>query len=79
MAFVLVAEIGSDIARPLVGFGQQHAVLVPRVERAADLLEDGVGLGKILAARAVPLDEIGNGVEAQGIRVKIATREISGP
>ena len=35
VAFVAVAEIGDGVFRPLIGFGQQHAVLVIARRRAA--------------------------------------------
>jgi hypothetical protein len=35
VALVAIAEIRPDVRRPLVGFGQQHPIRIPFVERAA--------------------------------------------
>ena len=67
MALVALAEILCRLLRPLVGLRQQHPVGIAGVERRADLLDDRVGLGKVLAVRAVALDQVGNRVEAQAV------------
>ena len=46
MAFVAVAEIVRGVLRPLVGFGEQHAVGIAGVERGADLLDDACVSGR---------------------------------
>src|SRR3712207_7029020 len=38
--FVGIAEILRGLLRPLIGFGEQHAVRIARVEGGADLLDD---------------------------------------
>ena len=67
MAFVAVAEIAGGVFGPLVGFRQQHAVLEARVDVAAQLFQEGMRLGKVLAVGPVALEEIGHGVEAQPV------------
>ncbi len=56
VAFVAVAEIGADVGRKLVGLGEQHPVRPPFIDVAPNRLEDGMGIGKVLAARALALD-----------------------
>ena len=67
VALVAVAEVGAHVGRPLVGFGEDQAVVIFGVDGGADLLDLGVGLGEVLADGAVALDQIGNGVEAQRV------------
>ncbi len=64
---VAAAEVGDGILRPLVGLGQQHAVFVLAVQVAAQLLEEDVRLGQVLATGAVALVQVGDGVEAQAV------------
>ncbi len=71
MAFVAGAEILQHVLGPLIGLGEQHAVLVAHVEFAAQALEDLVGFGQVLVAGAVALDQIGNGVEPQRVDPEI--------
>ncbi len=67
VAFVALAEIGARVLRPLIGFGQQHAVGIGGVEIGADLLQDIVRLRQVLVVGAVALHQIGNGVEPQPV------------
>ena len=69
MAFqaVAVAEVRGGVLRPLVGLGEQHAPGVLGVDVGAQSLQHGVGLGQVLAVRALALVEIGDGVEAQAV------------
>ena len=71
VALVAIAEIFGGVLRPLVGFGEQHAVGIMRVDFSADFLDDGVRLGQILAIRAVALHEVGDRVEAQSIHAHV--------
>ena len=71
VAFVAVAEVGADVGRPLVGLGEEHAVLVVLVEPAAHALEHVVRLREVLARRSLALDEIGDRVEAQAVHAEI--------
>ena len=48
VAFVAVAEVGAHVGRPLVRLGQQHPVLVARVELAPHLLQHQMRLGQVL-------------------------------
>ena len=67
VAFVAVAEILLRVLGPLIGFGQQEPVLVGRVERSPDLLQDVVRLGKVLVVGALALDQVGDRVEPQPV------------
>ncbi len=71
MAFVAGAEILQHVFGPLIGLGEQHAVLVAHVEFATQALEDIVGFGQVLVAGAFALDQIGNGVEPQRVDPEI--------
>ena len=71
VALVAVAEVRPHVGGPLVGLGEQHAIRIPRVERRADLLQDLVGLVEVLADRALALDQVGHGVEAQAVDAAI--------
>ena len=67
MALVAIAEILRGLLGPLVGLGEQHAVGVVGIHGGADRLEYGMGLGEVLAVRALALHEVGDGVETQPI------------
>ena len=67
VAFVAIAEVRPHVGRPLVGLGQDHAVRVAGVELLAQPLHHGVGFREILAARAVALDQVGNGIQAKRV------------
>ena len=54
-----VAEVRDRVLRPLVRFGQEHPVVEPRVDVAAQLLQVLVRLGEVLARGALALDEVG--------------------
>ena len=64
---VTVAEVRRGILRPLVGLGEQHASRVLGVDVGAQPLQDSVGLGQVLAVRALALVEVGDGIEAQPV------------
>ena len=67
VALVAVAEILAHVLGPLVGLGQQHAVLVVGVDHGAHLLDDGVGLGQVLVVGAFAHAQVGDRIEAQAV------------
>ena len=71
VAFVAVAEVRPDFRRPLVCLREQHPVLVPRVHRGANALEDVVRLVEVGARRPLAFDEVGNGIEAHAVDAAI--------
>ena len=71
VAFVAVAEIGADILRPLIGFRQQQLAGRVGVELRPDLLDDRVGLRKVLVIGALALAEIGNGIEPESVDANV--------
>ena len=71
VALVAVAEVGTDVGRPLVRFREQHPVRVRRVELLANLLEDIVRLLEVLADRAFALDQVRHSVQPQAVDATI--------
>ncbi len=67
VAFVAVAEILLHVLGPLVGLGEQHLSLRVGVELGAQLLDHGVGLGKVLVRCALALAEVGNGIQPETV------------
>ena len=67
VAAVGVAEVVDDIGRPLVRLREQHPVGVLGVDRLADIPEELVGLGQVLAVGARPLVQVGHGVEPEAV------------
>ena len=67
MAFLAALEIGDRVLGPLIGFRQQHPVGKIRVDVAAQIAQEGVGLGQILASRAVALEQVRHRVKAQSV------------
>src|SRR5262249_60763625 len=68
---VTVGEVRPDVVGPLVGLGQQDAAGVLRIDDTTELLENRVGLGQVLAARALALDEIRHRVAAKAVEPAI--------
>jgi hypothetical protein len=67
VAFVAVAKVLAHVFRPLVGLGQQEAVLVARIDRGAQLLDDRVRLGQVFVVGAVALDQVRDRVEPEAV------------
>ena len=67
VALVAVAEVGGGVLGPLVRLGEQHAVREARVDVRAQLLEERVRRGQVLAVGALRLVEVGHGVEPQPV------------
>ena len=70
VAFVTVAEIGHGVLGPLVGLGQEQAVLELPVHVGAEFFEERVGLGQVFAVGAPALEKIRHGVQAQAVHAK---------
>ena len=62
VALISVGEIGADVFRPLVGFGEQEFTARVRVERGPDVLDDCVGFGKILVVSPFAFAQVRNRV-----------------
>ena len=67
VAFVAGAEILQHVLRPLVGLGQQHAVVVAAVELVAQPAQDLVRFRQVLVVGALALDQVGHGVEPHAV------------
>ena len=57
------SKVGRRVVRPLIGFGQQHAVPILGVHILPQTLQKCVRLRQVLAARAFPLVEIRHSVQ----------------
>ena len=71
VAFVAVAEIVADVGGPLVRLGEQHAVLVGRVERRAHPLQHAMRFRQVLVQRAFPHAQVRHGVEPQRVDAEV--------
>ena len=71
VAFIAFAEVLAYILRPLVGLGQQHAVLVMGIDHCAHLLDHIMGLMQILVGGALANTKIGDGIQAQPVDSQI--------
>ena len=71
VALVAVAEVLDHVLGPLVGLGQQHLARVKRVDLLAQPPQVLVGLGQVFAVGAVPLEEVGHGVEAEAVEADV--------
>ena len=65
---VAVAEVLARVLGPLVRLREQDAVAVARVDLRPQLLEEGVRLGQVLAARPVALEQVGHGVAPEAVQ-----------
>ena len=66
-----VAEVLDHVGGPLVGLGEQHPVGVEPVDLRADPLEVVVRLGQVLAVGALPLEEVGDGVQPETVDAEV--------
>ena len=71
VAFVAIAEILAHVLRPLVGFGEQQAVLVMGVDHGAHLPDDSVGFRQVLVAGALAHAQVRDGVQAQAVHTHV--------
>ena len=78
VAFVAGAEVSRRILGPLVRLGQQHAVAVALVHMAAQIAQEGMRLGQVLAVRPVPLEQVRNRVEPESVHAAVQP-EVHGP
>ena len=68
MALVALGpEVVDDVLGPLVGLGEQHPAGELVVDDLAEAAQVLVGLGEVLAVRAVALEEVRHGVEAEAV------------
>jgi hypothetical protein len=63
VALVAVTEIGADVFRPLIGFGEEEFAGCIRIEFGPDFLDDRVGFWEILVVRFFALAQIWNGAD----------------
>ncbi len=71
VAFVAGTEVFLRVFRPLVGLGQQQAVLEFPIHGRANLAQHFVCLGQVLVRRAFAFHEIRHGIEPQTIHAQI--------
>ncbi len=67
MAFVAIAKIIAHILRPLVGFREQHASMVARVDIGTHVPDHGVRLRQILVARPFAHAQVRHCVETHAV------------
>jgi hypothetical protein len=67
LAGLAAGEVLHRVLGPLVRLGEQHPVGEPRVDVTAQVLEKGVGLGEVLAGRALAGVQVRNRVEPQPV------------
>ncbi len=68
---VALAEVLHDVLGPLVGLGQQDAVVELGVDDLADLLEVGVGLGQVLAVGPLAGVQVGDRIQPQAVQAHV--------
>ena len=71
VALVAVPEIGAHVGRPLVRFGQEHAIRVAGCRARRGSLEYRVRLRQVLAVRALALEEVRHRVEPQAVHAQV--------
>jgi hypothetical protein len=71
VALVAVAEVLDHVLGPLVRLGEEHPVWVARVDFGTHALEIVVGLGEVLAVRAVALVEVRHRVEPEAVDAEV--------
>ena len=67
MKLVAIAEIGTQVGRPLVGFRQEHGSGEFGINSAAQIFENRVRLRQVFAGCPFPFDQVGNGIQAETV------------
>ncbi len=67
VAFVTLAEIGPHFRGTLVHLGKEDPAFVSRIHVGADLFQELVRLGQVVAARPLPLEQMRHGVETEAV------------
>ncbi len=65
VALVAVTEIGADVFRPLIGFGEEEFGGRVRIEFGPDFFDDCVGFREILVVGSFALAQIWNGAQTE--------------
>ena len=68
---IALAEIRTEVSRPLVGLGQKHFAWKLLIEPGTEIFKNGVGFGQVLAVRAFALDQVGNRVQPEAVDAHI--------
>ena len=71
VAFFAAAKVSHDVGWPLIGLGQEHAFFVAGIHGLTQALEKDVRLREVFAVGAIPLVQIGDGIQAQAIHAEI--------
>ena len=71
VALVAIAKVGAHIRRPLVGFGQKHAIRIARVNLAPKRFDHRVGFRKVFATGTIALNKVRNRVHPQPVDAHI--------
>ncbi len=71
VALVTLPEVRAHVPGPLVRLGEENASGELGLERSAQPADHRVGLGQVLAARALSLDEVGDRVEAEAVHPQL--------
>ena len=71
VAFVALPEVGAHVRRPLVGLGEKQAARRPLVHERPQAADDRVRLGKVLAARSLPLHQVGDRVQPEAVHPQV--------
>jgi hypothetical protein len=71
LALVAVPVIGGRVLGPLIGLGEEHAVLELHVDVRPEPLQKGVRLLEVLAVGPLALIEVRDGVEAEPVDAEI--------
>ena len=69
---ILAPEVVDDVLRPLVGLRQQHPVAPElAVQGGAQLGDERVRLGEVLAVGPLPLEQVGDGVQPEAVNPQV--------
>src|SRR6516225_2998342 len=71
VALVAIAKVWSHIRRPLVGFGQEQAARIARVDLTPHRFDHGMRFRKVFATGSVALNKVRNRVHPQPIDAHI--------
>src|SRR5579884_1128035 len=67
LALISVTEVSDGILRPLVRLGEEHTVAELKVDFTAQLFEENMRFGQVLAVGSLALIQVGHGIQPHSI------------
>ena len=71
VALIAFTEVIAHIFRPLIGFGEKHAILVMLIDHGAHLFDHGMRFGQVFVLGALAHTQVGNRIQAHPVHALV--------